>query len=255
MKLRQLKCYEALAIVLLGIAVGATCVAYILDWPDWMTGVSGQTWAAWLQAFGAVAAIWAGFALARRQYAVGLRLQRSQERREEARRDRADKQEVSRILLAIEDELDIRVEQFLRVIGDDLDRCERQGKGYFAFYNLMPSEPFPVYRSLITRLPLVRSQDLRQRIVRTYAQMEGLVLTVQFNSELAKTYLDVSAAVSAGVFIDRRESLRIAEGKLRDYFPTLVRTRKEVIAQATALIDSIRLSDERSGAASARRLD
>jgi hypothetical protein len=255
MNLRRLKWYEAIGLVLLGAAVGATCVAHVLEWPAWLARVEGQTWAAWLQAFGAVAAIRAGFALARRQYAVGLRLQRSQERREEARRDQADRQEVSRILMAIEDEIDIRVEQFLRVIGDELDECERQGKELFAVYNLMPSEPFPVYRSLVARLPLVRSQDLRQRIVRTYAQMEGLVLTVQTNSELARTYLDAEAEVSAGAFIDRRESLRIAERKLRGYFSTLVETRKEVIAQATALVVSIRLSDERSGAPTSRRLD
>ncbi|QVQ29318.1 hypothetical protein [Achromobacter deleyi] len=253
MNLRQLKWYEAIAMVLLGMAVGATCVAYILDWPGWLAAVSGQTWAAWLQAFGAVAAIWAGFALAGRQYAVGLRLQRSQERREEARRDWADRLEVSRILLAIEDELDIRVEQFLRVIGDDLDACERQGKGFFPAYNVMPSEPFPVYRSLVARLPLVRSQDLRQRIVRTYAQLEGLVLTVQTNSELARTYLDADAEAKASAPIDRKERRAIAEGKLRDYFPTLVRTREEVIAQANALVDSIRWSDERNAVPTSRR--
>lgn len=255
MKLRQLRWYEAIAMVLLGTAVGATCVAQILDWPKWLADVSGQTWAAWLQAFGAVAAIWTGFALARRQYAVGLRLQRSQERREESRRDQAERQEVSRILMAIEDEIDIRVEQFLRVIGDELDECEQQGTGFFAVYNLMPLEPFPVYRSLVGRLPLVRSQDLRQRIVRTYAQMEGLVLTVQTNSELARTYLDAAAEVSAGAVIDRSERLKIAEGKLRGYFSTLVDTRKEVIAQATSLVDSIRLSDERSGTSNSRRID
>lgn len=245
MKLRQLKWYEAIAIVA-GMAAGATFVAYIVDWPRWLAEVSGQTWAAWLQALGAVTAIWAGFALASRQYAVGLRLQRSQERREEARRDRADRQEVSRILLAIEDEIDIRVEQFLRVIGDELDAYEKKGKGFFPVYNLMPSEPFPVYRSLVARLPMVRSQDLRQRIVRTYAQMEGLVLTVQTNSELAKTYLAAAAEVKIGGLIDRKERRAIAEARLRSYFPTLVRTRKEVIAQATALVDAIRWSDERS---------
>lgn len=246
MKLRQLRWYEATAILLVGMGVGATCVAYIIDWPTWLLGVAGQTWAAWLQAFGAVAAIWAGFALAGRQYAVGLRIQRSQESREEARRDQAERQEVSRILMAIEDELDIRVEQFLRVIGDELDKCSRQGKGFFPIYNLMPSEPFPVYRSLVGRLPLVPNQDLRQRIVRTYAQMEKLVLTVQTNSELARSYLDAVAEVGVGAFGDRKQRLEAAEDKLRDYFPTLVHTRKEVIHQAIKLIESIRWSDERS---------
>ncbi|MNU67420.1 hypothetical protein D3C71_567610 [compost metagenome] len=245
MKLRQPRWYEAIAILLLGMAIGATGGAYILDWPSWLAVISGQTWAAWLQAFGAVAAIWAGFALAKRQYAVGLRLQRSQERREEARRDRAERQEASRVLQAIEDELAIRVEQFQRVIGDYLDECLDEKKGLFDCYNLMPSEPFPVYRSLVDRLPLVRTQDLRQRIVRIYAQLEGLVLTVQTNSELARTYMDAAAAVKNGTFHDHKDRLANAERKLRNYFPILVEARREVVDQANALIFSIRMSEER----------
>jgi len=245
MKLRPLRWYEAIATVLLGTAIGATCVAYILDWPGWLAGVSGQTWAAWLQAFGAVAAIWAGFALAGRQYAVGLRLQRLQERREEARRDQAERREASRILQAIEDEISIRLEQFQTVIGDYLDECVGKGKGLYDCYNLMPSEPFPVYRSLVGRLPLVTNQDLRQRIVRTYAQMEGLILTVQTNSDLARVYLDAYAEGGAGTLTDNGKRIHVAEQNLRGYFDTLVETRREVVDQATSLVESIRRSDER----------
>jgi hypothetical protein len=246
MRLRRLKWYEAIAMVLFGMAVGATGVAYIIDWPHWLAQVSGQTWAAWLQAFGAIAALWAGFALARRQYAVGLRLQRAQERRDQTRREQTDREEVSRILQAVEDELEIRLEQFQRVIGDELDECLEEGKGLFAAYNVMPSDPFPVYRSLVGRLPLVRDQDIRQRIVRTYAQLEGLVLTVQTNSELARMYLDAAAAVESGAFLDQTERKAIAEKKLRDYFPMLIEARQEAIHQATALVLSIRMSNERT---------
>lgn len=246
MKLRQLRWYEAIAILLFGIAVGATCVAYILDWPSWLAGVSGQTWAAWLQAFGAVAAIWAGFALAAKQAALGLHQQRLQDRREARRRNQAERQEAARILQAIEDEISIRLQQFQTVIGEYLDECLREEKGMFDCYNLMPSEPFPVYRSLVGRLPLVASQDLRQRIVRTYAQMEGLILTVQANSALARDYLDAYAEGGAGTLTTNGQRIHVAELKLRGYFDTLVETRREVVDQATSLVESIRRSDERS---------
>ena len=239
MRLRHLTWYEEIAVVFVGIAVGATFSAYVLEWPQWLANISGQTWAAWLQAFGAIAALWAGFALARRQYAVGLRLQKAQARQEQARQLKVEREEESRVLQAIRDELEISLEHFESVLGRQLDDCLARGKDIFAMYSLMPSDPFPVYRSLVGRLPILRDQDLRQRIVRTYAQMGGLLLTVQTNSELARSYLASTAQAEFASYMPGSNSTAPSSSNLRSYFPTLVQTRADVVAQVRALVTSI----------------
>lgn len=223
--------------VALGI-VGAVLIglgAYFF--PAFRSLIGDNATAAWVQAIGSIGAIGAAIEVGRRQYATGLRLQHMQEQRETRKQQEAERAEVSRVLQAIHDEIEVRWAQFEEIIGAHLDACSEAGGRMFAVYNLMPVELFPVYRSLVGRLPLIADRNLRRGIVRCYARMEGLVLTVETNSELAKKYLDATAeADTISRTTERLIAIRIAEERLCSYFEVLVGARCLVKKDVEALL-------------------
>lgn len=198
-----------------------------------------SAWAAWVQAVGSVGAIGTAIALGRWQYTAGLDLQRAQAQQEKQRREQEEASEVERVLQAILDEVDIRWRQFKDVIGDALDESVEKGGGMFAVYNQMPTNAFPVYQGLVGRLPLISDFALRQKIVRGYAVMEGLVLTVETNSELAREYLRAVAAERIQNNNERIIAREIAEQRLKSYFRTLVGTRDAVREEVRELLRAL----------------
>jgi hypothetical protein len=226
--------FGALAI---GLAAGllAGMAIYAAAYPAFQS----QEWAAWVQAIGSVGAIAAAIALGQQQHSTGLKLQRAQAQLDRERREREESSEAERVLQAIKDEVSIRWAQFEMVIGNDLDKTIGAGDKMFAMYNRMPADLFPVYQALVDRLPLISDSDLRQKIVRGYAVMEGLVLTVETNSELAREYLRAVAANGIQRNAEGMNAKDIAERGLMDYFRTLVETKRAVQAEVQDLLQSL----------------
>lgn len=224
---------EWIAMAAVAIVVAGT--AAILS-PGFRAFVSNSATAAWVQAIGSIGAIVAAIILGRNQYTTGLHLQEAQGQRERQKQQEAEHVEVERILQAIRDEIEVRWAQFEEVIGVELDACIKEERRMFDAFNLMPAEPFPVYHSLIGRLPLIEDTDLRKRIVRCYARMEGLVLTVEMNSELAKNYLGSTVADEISRINSTAIPRAAAQAMLKRYFPTLVGSRAAAKIEVEALL-------------------
>lgn len=81
MRSRQLSWYESMGTVLLGVVIGATCTAGVLNWPSWITGKLGSALASWVQAIGSIAAIWFSVRASRREFRRSMHAERRQSQR------------------------------------------------------------------------------------------------------------------------------------------------------------------------------
>lgn len=232
MEKKGLPCWMVLAIIAT-IVLAALAVRRCLINPSELP--------AWVQAVGSVAAIFAAIWVAHLHHNNNIRLHQLQEKSRAAEIKNAEKTEVGRILQALVDEVSVRIAQFEIVLGEKLDACSSMSEPYFNYYSNMPTNPFPVYQALLPRLPLIEDIAVRQKIVRCYAVLEALVLTIETNSMFARS---LQAAQTEAIANTTKTSVAMeatTKRRLILYFPQLQRMASEARKEAKELLDLIAL--------------
>lgn len=141
----------------------------------WMAGsafdLNKGECAAWVQAVGSIAAL-----------AVAIWVSSSQLRRQEARDQRRDAEEVDGMLRSLRSEWEVILFALERQVGPLLE-ASRTGSPFQVRYPLA-EEPFKIYYGLIPKLGMVRNDQLRQQIIHTYGRGQGVVMTFRHNNEM-----------------------------------------------------------------------
>lgn len=218
-------------------ALGGMTIAFfgfavmLHGWP------SSTVAAAWIQATGSVLAILAAFFIAQDQHRKELKRQASRRRDEMEAISKAERVEEARLLQALRDEIEVRTLQFHLIVGEELEKCSTRALPFFDSYNLMAEDPFPVYRSLLPRLTLIQNKEVRQKIIRCYAAMESLVLTVMTNSEFAREFQAADIAFRNTAGAKEGSDLSQKKARLIHYFPILISMRDTALKEVAELLD------------------
>jgi hypothetical protein len=148
--------------------------------------------------------------------------------------------------------------QLEKLYGSALLAAKAQGEGRpsLPMYNMYPDEPFPIYKGIAGRIVDIPEARLRREIVEVYAKLEGLLLTIQKNSELTRPYHDgiaryrnISKVSSHSRFDQATEDALTA---LQDYFPTLAQYYADTARVMPAVIERVQQwirDQDQSGAA------
>ncbi|MEN4918234.1 hypothetical protein ABE485_06145 [Achromobacter spanius] len=149
------------AVAIAGVAIGVGLA--LNDLPTW-SEVQGQTWAAWVQAIGSIAAIVAAIWIASEQH-------RTTEKREKAQRDEASRN----YLCSTRDELSVLWGMYSSRVGAMLEAHDPST--WLDIIWPIDHDPFVVYNSNAQMLAQVNDDQLRAMIIQTYAQGKGLIST------------------------------------------------------------------------------
>lgn len=153
-----------------GIAVGL--VVFVLNWPS-----TSSEWAAWVQAFGSIGAILGA-----------IYLFDQDKRHQRLINEENKKNEQKSLIVSLKSELSVRQSQYMDRIGGLIDRGWLSEQGCFEWK--VPDNPFNVYTSSASRLGEIQSDSLRELIIKTYAEMEGLLLTIETLKEVLRYKTD-----------------------------------------------------------------
>ncbi|KRC76367.1 hypothetical protein ASE30_07095 [Achromobacter sp. Root83] len=223
-------------LILLGVVVLVVLV---------VTNPKAEVWAAWTQAIVAGAAIYGALHASRVQAQSQSKLQEIQRLKEIQRRRDEGKESTRRVMQALSDELEVRWAQLDGIYGPEILRAVSQSsRPILAVYNRMPAEPFPIYKSVTARIAEIPDADMRRELVNVYARFEGLVLTIESNSELVREYLTAVAEdrirKQVSSMIPDGPRFKDAVSALQIYFPILQQHYKSTRAEVEGLIDKLR---------------
>lgn len=140
-----------------------------------------EVWAAWMQAVGSIAAIWAAVVVAKEQS-------------ESLRRDResAASTDNKRILLCLQSDL---AATEIYAIRNEFPKLldAASGTAVNIFFPI-PENPFQVYNGLIPRLGTIADDELRTQLMLMYAAARGTVGTLRYNNDLLMAIKDADTA-------------------------------------------------------------
>lgn len=170
-------------VVLTALLIAGFLLAFVLLGRAY--NLNKSEWAVWVQAIGSILAIgiavWVPYY--QRKQANDLDVLRS---REEARR----------ICLAIRDELQFLQRMFTE--GPNVQALLQLGPNEIfdgILPDIVPTERFQIYNSVIGRLTLIADDQLRQDIIYTYEIATGLIYAGMQNNRLLREYRDLEAIV------------------------------------------------------------
>uniref|UniRef100_UPI0039F0A923 hypothetical protein n=1 Tax=Bordetella sputigena TaxID=1416810 RepID=UPI0039F0A923 len=234
---------EASAVIVVTIGM----VVAIRGWPD-ITDIGSQTWAAWVQALAAAVAIWWAAKLGRRQMENELKLQREAREAEESRRKADHAEGVRRVMQALRDEIAARWTHIEGIYGPAfIDATRHSSTPMLSMYNPMPLDPFPVFKSLASRIAEIPHSEIRNAVVKGYAVFEGLILAVAANSELAKQYHAFVAndnSLRKHGNVGRSAGTEISAAALEQYYPIFNDVYRKAKKEIVALIEMLNAAPE-----------
>lgn len=141
---------------------------FVLNWPS-----TSSEWAVWVQAFGSIGAI------------LGAVYLFDQDKRHQRLINEENKKnEQKSLIVSLKSELSVRHSQYMHRIGGRIDKGELSKQGGFEWK--VPDNPFNVYTSSASRLGEIQGDSLRGLIIQTYAEMEGLLLTIATLKEVLR---------------------------------------------------------------------
>lgn len=152
------------------LVIGVAAV-FSLCWWFIYTHIKAADWAAWVQAVGSIAAIFFAVVLTWYQAEASVERERIKE-----------KEEVKGLLLSIRDELSVNIQMAQTMVGNNLEKTTAGTAFYFTFP--VQEDPFNIFNSVASRLPLIKDEVLRLQIIRTYGIAKGAIGTFRFNNEL-----------------------------------------------------------------------
>lgn len=157
-----------------GAAVGLA--VFVLNWPT-----SSSEWAAWVQALGSIGAILGAVYL----FDKDKKYQHWTIEENKKLKERS-------LVLSIRSELQVRHSQYMERIGSSIDKGELYELRKFEWK--VPGSPFYVYTSSAAQLGVIEN-DLRALIIETYAELEGLLLTIDTLKEALRDKEDAEILV------------------------------------------------------------
>lgn len=163
-------------LVLLLLLFGALVAVFAFNRPK-----TSDQWAAWVQAFGSIAAICAAVWVAADQH-----------RKSEQRSVSESEREVENFLAGIREELLISHTVYMVQVGQELEKSS-EGQPIW-FWWPAPLDPFKVYGATVGIIGRVKDGGIRQQIVSTYVVVGGLLHTWATHGRLLEEY---SAAADA----------------------------------------------------------
>lgn len=178
---------------------------------------------AWVQAVGALFALGIAIWVPARQHQLELSHARDREA-----------EDLRRTLTSIRDELEVRYEQYRALIQPEI--YEAKEKEFLACYWLLPGNSFPVYHSVLAKLSAIESASLRKTIVRCYALMEGLLKTIDCNSDLARSYMAAQVSLTLNPCQQTHDAFELARQALEDYFPRVLESDEHAVASLHDLL-------------------
>lgn len=129
--------------------------------------------ASWVQALGSVGAILIAVYVLREQQKHFLEA-------EERRLVEAE----SRLLLSLHTEIDLRWAQYMDRLGSKIESGEIRNMGLIEWRT--PENPFPVYSAACSDLGVIRDHSILALVIKTYAELESLLLTSHMLIDLIK---------------------------------------------------------------------
>ncbi|WP_447578332.1 hypothetical protein [Achromobacter kerstersii] len=224
------------ALILLGVVV--LIVLVVKD-------AEAAVWAAWAQAIVAGAAISGALHAGRLQARNQAELQEAQRIQEMQNRKRENQESIRRVMQALGDELEVRWALLDGIYGQEILRAINHSPSpILAVHNRMPVEPFPIYKSLGGRIADLPDADVRKDVVDVYARFEGLVLSIDVNSELTKEYMTALAEDrrlrQVSSLLGEGERIKDARSALKIYFPILTQQYKSTEVGVRELISKLR---------------
>jgi hypothetical protein len=178
--------------------------------------------AAWVQAIGSIGAI-----------LVAIWVSAEQQRKQGLREAEREEAEVDGMLRSVRSEIETMLEAVHERVGKALEGSA-PGSRFDTSYPIA-DEPFRVYYGLIPKLGMIKGDQLRKRIVATYAHAHGLVMTFQYNNELILRYNAALVRARSEKLSDVGD-LESAELTLRTYGDGLRSIYSETKSQAHKLL-------------------
>ncbi|MFY2030360.1 hypothetical protein ACOTDE_26975 [Achromobacter xylosoxidans] len=215
---RSTSCGEAY----IGLGFIGVCIAFAMHYPT-----NSDHWAAWMQAFGSVAAIAAAIWVFRGE----AELQRTRD---------AQHARVEQIVMleSLATEIEAVWSNFDADVGEALERSKRDPTDWtFAYSDSL----FPVYQAQVPRIGLIEDDALRQKILRLYSSAKAYLLRMKLHNELSakaeeltfrRAIASHTAVPNAAGITLRSEFAEIAE-KLR-------RTQTKLNANGRQIVDGVR---------------
>lgn len=184
--------------------------------------LKSEAFAAWVQAIGSIGAI-----------LVAIWVSSEQHRKQGIREAEREEAEVDGMLRSLRSEIETMLEAVQERVGKALDGSA-PGSRFDTIYPIA-DEPFRVYYGLIPKLGMIKGDQLRKRIVATYAHAHGLVMTFQYNNELIVRY-NAAVVCARNGMQSNIEDLKNAEVTLCNYGDGLRRIYGETKSQANKLL-------------------
>ncbi|ULH05369.1 hypothetical protein [Alcaligenes faecalis] len=164
------ECWWRMALVL---AIPLGIMAWVF-WGSPVTVALEDGAAAWVQAFGSIGAVVAAIYVLHKQRQDMIEREVNAIRTAEAR-----------LLMALKTEISIRQGQYMEKIGNLIADGSIRSIGAFEW--AAPDNPFHIYTAMCKDLGLVKEDELRALVIKTYAEMEGLIYSIKtMKDELAK---------------------------------------------------------------------
>lgn len=156
------ECWWRMALVL---AIPLAIMAWVL-WGSPVAVALEDGAAAWVQAFGSIGAVVAAIYVLHKQ------------RQDMIEREvNAIKTAEVRLLMALKTEIIIRQGQYMEKIGNAIADGSIRRVGPFEW--AAPENPFHVYTAMCKDLGLIKDDGLRASVIKTYAEMEGLLYSIR----------------------------------------------------------------------------
>lgn len=156
-----------------GLTLAAAVALPGQEWIDW-TSITGDQWAAWVQAVGSIAAIAAAIWISNRQHGKDL-----------ARDALNTKIETLRVLQSLRDEIEVIVERFDQSVGNQI-LGTTDGIDFIVYIAV---DPFKIYVANVSKLGLISESGLRRQIIAIYNDFESVTMFLQSSNDERRTYI------------------------------------------------------------------
>ncbi|TQJ97289.1 hypothetical protein [Achromobacter sp. SLBN-14] len=216
---RSTSCGEAL----IGLGFIAMCIAFALHYPT-----NSDHWAAWIQAFGSVAAI-----------AAAIWVFRSEAELQRKRDTEHARVEQIVMLESLATEIEAVWANFDAAVGAALERETKGPRDWtFAYSDSL----FPVYQAQVPRIGVIENDDLRQRILHLYSSAKAYLLKMKLHNELSTKEEELTfrraTASRSSVPSDAGQAI---SSEFDEISKKLDRTREKLNANGQQIVDGVGL--------------
>lgn len=185
-----------------------------------------QDVAAWVQAVGSIAAIYAVF--------IVLAAQQSD-------RDKQARNEMKQVILSLADEVRTLTAITRNSMGQKL--LDTKSGGFFQYTVAISENPFPIFSSCALFVPKIEDDYVRRKIIETYTTMQSVVSSFKMNNFLISEFVKASEISRRTQFeLDIQRTKNCMDAAI-DYLPKLQKLYAQAIKHADELDQLVKNMD------------